>query len=146
MKISELAEEAQCSVETIRYYEKEGLLPQPLRASNNYRQYDREHVDRLCFIRNCRTLDMNHSEIRALLALMEQQNSDCSSVNTLLDEHIAHVDVRIAELRVLKKQLNALRESCQQVQRIDACGILQGISDLETEARETKGQRHTHLG
>lgn len=145
MKISELAEQTQCSVETIRYYEKEGLLPLPQRAQNNYRQYGREHVDRLRFIRNCRMLDMNHIEIRALLGLMGQQNSDCSSVNALLDEHMAHVDVRIAELRELKKQLKALRESCQQVQGIDACAILQGISELETEAK-AKGERHTHLG
>ena len=67
MKIGELADMAQCTVETVRYYEKEGLLPAPARTTGNFREYGAEHVDRLCFIRNCRALDMSHSEIRTLL-------------------------------------------------------------------------------
>ncbi|EGF33422.1 Transcriptional regulator, MerR family [Oxalobacteraceae bacterium IMCC9480] len=143
MKIGELAQVAQCTVETVRYYEKEGLLAAPTRTAANYRSYNGAHVDRLRFIRNCRALDMTHQEIHALLGLMDQPAGDCSGINQLLDEHITHVDVRIAELSQLKQQLSELRDRCQSEQAVDACGILQGLASMETEP---KHERHTHLG
>ena len=143
MKIGELAQVAQCTVETVRYYEKEGLLPAPARTAANYRSYSDPHVERLRFIRNCRALDMTHEEIRTMLGLMDQPAGDCGGVNQLLDEHIAHVDVRIAELSQLKQQLSELRQRCQRDQPVDACGILQGLASMETEPRH---ERHTHLG
>jgi DNA-binding transcriptional MerR regulator len=63
MRIGELAQTAQCSVETIRYNEKEGLLPKPVRSANNYRIYGSNHLRRLLFIRNCRALDMSQKEV-----------------------------------------------------------------------------------
>ena len=143
MKIGELAKVAQCTAETVRYYEKEGLLAAPARTAANYRSYSCAHVDRLRFIRNCRALGMTHEEIHALLGLMDQPASNCSGVNQLLDEHIAHVDVRIAELSQLKQQLSELRQRCQSEKAMDACEILQGLSSMETEPRH---ERHTHLG
>ncbi len=142
MKIGELAQVAQCSVETLRYYEKEGLLPAPARTSGNFRKYGPTHVERLRFIRNCRALDMSHDEIRTLLQLANQPGEDCGSINTLFDEHIAHVDERIRELAQLKKQLAGLRKRCQIEQSVDACGILQGLAAMPTES---KPERHTHL-
>jgi len=129
MKIGELAQAAQCTVETVRYYEKAGLLEEPARTSANYRSYGPAHVERLKFIRNCRALDMTHDEIRALFVLSEQPANDCAGVNNLLDEHIAHVDIRIAELTQLKEQLGELRLRCQHEQSMDACGILKGFAD-----------------
>lgn len=143
VKIGELASAAQCTVETIRYYEKEGLLAEPTRTSANYRSYGAVHLERLRFIRNCRALDMTHDEIRTLLLLAEQPASDCGGVNKLLDEHISHVDTRITELIQLKQQLCELRQRCQQEQAMDACGILQGLTLMEPESRQEK---HTHLG
>ena len=143
MKIGELAQVAQCTVETVRYYEKEGLLSAPARTATNYRSYGNSHVERLRFIRNCRALDMTHEEIRILLALMDQPAGDCGSVNQLLDKHITHVDVRIAELSHLKQQLSELRQCCQREQAVDACGILQGLASMETVPRH---KRHTHVG
>lgn len=143
MKIGELAQVAHCTVETIRYYEKEQLLPEPERTAGNYRSYGQAHVERLRFIRNCRALDMTHGEIRTLLRLLDQSMGDCSGVNTLLDEHIGHVDARIAELQQLKLQLSTLRQQCLSSQPVEACGILHGLAEMETEARP---ERHTHLG
>lgn len=143
MKIGELAQIAQCTVETIRYYEKEALLPAPQRTAANYRSYGQAHVERLRFIRNCRALDMTHGEIHALLGLMEKPQDGCGAINHLLDDHIGHVDERIAELLQLKQQLTALRQQCQTEQSTDACGILHGLTVMETEA---KPKRHTHLG
>ena len=142
MKIGELARLGQCTVETVRYYEKAGLLPPAARTGSNYRHYGDAHVARLRFIRNCRALDMTHDEVRALLGLVDQPANDCGGVNRVLDEHIAHVDVRIRELKQLKQQLVALRQSCQGEQAVIACGIVQGLTTMETE---TKNQRQTHL-
>lgn len=69
MKIGELAKAANCLVETVRYYEREGLMTKPERTSNNNRVYQQAHLQRLCFIRNCRSLDMTHREIKGLIAM-----------------------------------------------------------------------------
>ncbi|MDA8258124.1 MAG: Cd(II)/Pb(II)-responsive transcriptional regulator [Betaproteobacteria bacterium] len=143
MKIGELANTAKCTTETIRFYEKAGLLPATGRTAGNYRRYDLTHVERLRFIRNCRALDMTHDEIRALLAMMDAPPEHCGAVNALLDEHIGHVDARIEELLQLKRQLSALQQQCQTKQALDSCGILRGLAAMETEAGR---KRHTHLG
>lgn len=143
MKIGELAQVAQTTVETVRYYEKEGLLPEPARTAGNFRLYGTEHVERLRFIRNCRALDMSHEEIHTLLDLADQPADGCGAINAVFDQHIAHVDERIRELTHLKAQLGALRERCVSEQAVNACGILQGLAAMETEA---KPERHTHLG
>jgi Cd(II)/Pb(II)-responsive transcriptional regulator len=129
MKIGELALAAQTPVETIRYYEREGLLPQAPRSDGNYRIYGPEHVERLAFVRHCRTLDMALDEIRVLLRFKDAPQADCGEVNTLLDEHIGHVATRIRELRQLEKQLKALREQCAGVHDTTHCGILTELAE-----------------
>jgi len=143
MKIGELASAARCSVETIRFYEKAGLLPAPARTEGNYRQYGQGHLDRLKFVRNCRNLDMTHDEIRALLGMVDHPAQDCGPINHLLDEHIAHVDVRLRELRDLRGQLTRLREQCQAAQAVDTCGIVRGLAHMETAPAVAHA---THLG
>ena len=143
MKIGELAQTAQCTVGTIRYYEKEGLLFAPERTAANYRIYGPAHIERLCFIRNCRSLDMTHDEIRTLLRMMDSPSDACGAINHLLDEHITLVDVRIHELAQLKSQLAALRTLCQIERSVDKCGILHGLTAIGTE---TKPLKSTHLG
>ena len=107
MKIGDLSAQSGTPVETIRFYEREGLLPKPSRTTSNYRIYEGPHVERLAFIRHCRSLDMALDEIRALLALQAAPNESCEAVNNVLDEHIEHVAQRIRELTALKKQLVA---------------------------------------
>jgi len=85
--IGMLAKRTRCQAETIRYYEREGLLPAPARSQGNYRQYDSTHVERLSFIRHCRSLDMTLDEIRALLDFRDAPTRDCADVSVLLDEH-----------------------------------------------------------
>ena len=143
MKVGELALVARCTVETVRYYEREGLLPAPERTAANYRHYAQAHLDRLRFIRNCRALDMTHAEIRALLETIDRPAADCRVINGVLDEHIEHVAARIDELRQLQDQLVTLRQRCQDERPIDACGIVQGLAAMETEARPP---RPSHLG
>ena len=143
MKIGELAQVAQCTVETVRYYEKAGLLPETVRTAGNFRVYGPGHLERLRFIRNCRALDMSHEEIHSLLGLADRPQDGCAAINTVFDEHIAHVNERIKELSNLKRQLQSLRARCHSEQGADACGILQGLAAMQTTA---KPERHTHLG
>lgn len=129
LKIGELAAQTGSSVETIRYYEQQNLLPQPARSAGNYRLYNDAHVKRLQFIRHCRSLDMTLDEIRTLLNFRDTPEENCAGVNTLLDKHIGHVADRIRELQALESQLQDLRSRCPAVQSTQACGILQGLAD-----------------
>lgn len=131
MKIGELAQQAQSSTETIRYYEKIGLLPKAQRLDNNYRHYTSTHLERLRFIRNCRSLDMTHDEIRQLLSFIDQPDQDCDPVTHLINEHLTHVDIRIKELIRLREQLQQLQNACAQTDHAYACGILEQLSHME---------------
>ncbi len=149
MKIGELAKLTDCQVETIRYYEREGLLPEPARSDGNYRLYTQAHVERLTFIRNCRSLDMTLEEIRSLLSLRDSPQDQCESVNALVDEHIQHVKARIDGLLVLQAQLLDLRQRCGEGPDIEQCGILQrlevsgSVVPSETEPSHV-GRSHGH--
>lgn len=129
MKIGELARLTSTSVETLRFYEREGLLPQPARTAANYRVYGADHASRVAFIRHCRTLDMALEEIRALLQFRESPQENCAGVNDLLDAHISQVVRRIAELRELERQLRALRHQCTDAGAAHGCGILKELAD-----------------
>jgi len=128
MRIGELAKRADCPVETVRYYEKEGLLPVPQRSGANYRDYGASHLERLAFIRRCRSLDMSLPEIRQLLEAVERPGADCAPVDALLDEHIGHVAARIAELQALKDELDAIRAHCAGGHPAKACGIVASLA------------------
>ncbi|WP_020654124.1 Cd(II)/Pb(II)-responsive transcriptional regulator [Massilia niastensis] len=127
MKIGELAERSGCPVETIRYYERVGLLMPPERSSNNYRSYHQRHGERLQFIRHCRALDMTLDEIRVLLDFRDHPEQDCLGVNDLLDRHIGDVAERIAALSALETQLRELRSRCVVTDAASSCAILQAL-------------------
>ncbi|MDP9123425.1 MAG: Cd(II)/Pb(II)-responsive transcriptional regulator [Pseudomonadota bacterium] len=143
MKIGELATATGTQIETIRYYEREGLLPQPARTEGNYRIYDEPHANRLLFVRHCRALDMNLDEIRILLRFRDTPVGDCGEVNALLDEHIGHVQQRMKELRNLDRDLRALRVLCTEAQEASQCGILNGLSSA---AITGAGRAPSHVG
>ena len=145
MKIGELAKVTGSPVETIRFYEREGLLPPAERTEGNYRIYGQDHAERLAFIRNCRNLDMTLNEIRALHRFKEAPTENCGEVNALLDEHIGHVADRIRELRALEKNLKTLRQQCQEANASKDCGILQGLSEgKESVSRRSQHSAHVH--
>lgn len=143
MKIGELAKRTGTQVETIRYYEQEGLLPAPARSDANYRLYGTEHLERLQFIRACRSLDMTLDEIRGLLVFRDTPEENCGEVNAMLDQHIHHVADRILELQALQKQLEKLRSQCQNTQAAKDCRILQTLSDADACVPKNLG---THRG
>lgn len=101
MRIGELGKKADCLVQTVRFYESEGLLPEPARSEGNFRLYDEVHLQRLLFIRRCRAKDMTLDEIRQLLNLRDRPELGCGEVNALVDAHIgasADQDEGIARL------------------------------------------------
>lgn len=129
MKIGDLAQHAGCTVETVRYYEKEGLLPVPERTGGNYRVYQDRHLECLLFIRHCRALDMSHEEIRRLLHWRDHSAEPCDEVNALIDRHIHKVSARIQSLQSLDAQLRSLRQRCNAGREVKYCGILQELND-----------------
>jgi Cd(II)/Pb(II)-responsive transcriptional regulator len=145
VKIGELAMATHSQVETIRYYERQGLLSRAPRSDGNYRIYSDEHVQRLGFIRHCRALDMTLDEIRVLLRFKDAPGDDCSDVDTLLDEHIEHVAARVRELKQLQKLLVALREQCSAVRDTGHCGILAGLSQRMGTPRRAKRPGEGHV-
>jgi len=141
MKIGELAARAGCDVQTVRFYEREGILHEPGRDASGYRRYDEEQVQRLQFVRHCRGLGMSLDEIRVLMQSKDDPGADCGDVNALLDEHIGHVSQRIKELRLLEKQLKELRRRCAAARTADQCGILSGLSEAAQEPAATAKKR-----
>ncbi len=124
MRIGELGQTAGVDVETIRYYEKAGLLPPPARSSNGYRAYGSTHLERLAFIRHCRALDMPLADIKRLLAFSERPQADCGDINVLIDAQLARVRARLKSMRALEHQLTALRSTCDARHTAGECGIL----------------------
>lgn len=147
MKIGELAAATATSIESIRFYEREGLIPAPNRTASNYRSYEDEHVQRLAFIRRCRSLDMALDEVRQLLRFKDTPSADCGDVNTLLDAHIRHVAERVVELRALEKELVGLRARCKTADAGASCEILKELS--QGEATKDGGSQRSavaHVG
>lgn len=142
VKIGDLARRTQCPAQTIRYYEREGLLPPPARTAGNYRLYGPVHIERLSFIRNCRTLDMALDEIRQLLRVRDAPQENCGAAHRLLDEHIAHVGTRISELQSLERQLKGLRRECSPAREERECGILNGLGRRKVGGPGKKSAAH----
>ncbi|MCY1171819.1 HTH-type transcriptional regulator ZntR [compost metagenome] len=128
LRIGELAKRADCQVQTIRFYETEGLLLEPARSEGNFRLYDENHLERLLFIRRCRSRDMTLDEIRNLLRFRDRPELDCGEVNELIDAHIVQVRSKIRELKALEQQLIELRRSCDTVRSARECGVLHGLA------------------
>lgn len=147
MKIGELARKADCPVETIRYYEKEGLLQAPLRdIENNYCRYNNTHLEKLLFIRRCRSLDMTHEEIRALLLAMNNHGKDCGPIDAIISAHLTHVQHRIKELIALEIQLKELNNYCSSDRSVDECGIVQKLTADEENGDLPLTVPTDHLG
>ncbi|HEX5685800.1 MAG TPA: Cd(II)/Pb(II)-responsive transcriptional regulator [Ideonella sp.] len=142
MRIGELARASGTPIETIRFYEREGLLPAPARTEGNYRIYGSAHAERLSFIRQCRNLDMTLDEVRTLLGFRDSPQSDCGEVNLLLDAHIEHVAERIRELKTLETELRSLRARCKSPHATADCGILQGLESAAGRANKPAKGKH----
>lgn len=131
MRIGALSRATGVDIETIRFYEKSGLLPGPERSDNGYRDYRQEHLERLAFIRHGRALDMSLADIALLLASLNSRDpAQLASVDGLVDAQLARVRARLASMHALEQQLMALKSRCdgQHAQHGgQGCGILEEL-------------------
>lgn len=110
-QIGELSAISEVSTQTIRYYERAGVLPEPERAPNGYRIYDQDDVDRLRFVRSARALDFSLDDIQEILELRDQGTAPCTYVMGLMEEQVSAIDDRIRELERLRAELKRLHEA-----------------------------------
>lgn len=134
LTIGQLASGTNTKVETIRYYERIGLLPAPRRTAGNYRSYRGEHLNRLSFIRRARYLGFSLSQIRGLLSLADQRDRPCSSVDAIAREHLAEVDRKVADLTALRRELDSIISQCGHG-TIAECRIIEALSPTLTSSR-----------
>lgn len=112
--IGALARRTRCNIETIRFYEKIGVLPKPARTEGGHRVYGEGHVERLTFVRRARELGFTLEEVRVLLRLAETSDAPCVDVKDLAAIHLADVKAKIADLRAMQKALTALVARCEE--------------------------------
>lgn len=132
LTIGHLARQTGTKVETIRFYEKSGLLPAPARTEGNYRSYDDKHLNRLSFIRRARDLGFSLDQIRALLALADERGSSCAAVDQIAKEHRAEVERKIADLMSLKRELDRMIDQC-------GCGVVADCRIIDTLSPQETG-------
>jgi Cd(II)/Pb(II)-responsive transcriptional regulator len=127
VKISDLSRATGVDVETIRYYEKAGLLPPPARQANGYRSYAASHLERLAFVRHCRALDMPLEDVRRLLRVVDGAPDPAGGTDAVIDAQLQRVRARLKSLRALERQLAQLRRQCDADHASHGCGILQEL-------------------
>ena len=110
--IGSLSKGTGCKIETIRYYERIGLLPKPPRSQGGHRLYEEEHLKRLTFIRRSRELGFTLHEVRGLLRLVDGGEYSCAEVKALTLDHVAEVRRKLADLRKVKRVLEAMAAEC----------------------------------
>lgn len=125
MRIGDLARQAGVDVQTVRYYEREGVLDEPVRSAAGYRIYDLQHLQRLNFVRHCCSLDMSLAEIKRLIELSRGDVSvSCDEVDLLVRGHLEKVRAKRAAHEALEARLSALSTQCASGQRVADCRIL----------------------
>ena len=131
MLIGQLSDRSGVKLETIRYYERSGLLPPPPRTASGYREYRPDHLRRLVFLRRSRQLGFSIKEVQDLLNLASQPDRVCKDVTRLAAAHVASVKAKIHELQRLQRALEKLVCACPGKARIADCGILEALADSE---------------
>lgn len=126
MRIGKLAEATGTKAETIRYYEREGILPAADRTDSNYRDYSPGHLATLAFVRRARELGFSMAQVRQLLALSDHDDKPCEDVDRLVQQQLGEVERRIADLTSLRNELSQMARSCNG-ERIGECRIVESL-------------------
>ena len=109
---SDLARATGCNLETIRYYEKIGIMPDPPRSAKGYRSYDNAHVKRLKFVMRSRDLGFSLEEVRGLLGLVDDRSRTCADVQLIAEDHLTDVQAKIADLQRIERVLSDTVARC----------------------------------
>ena len=128
LTIGRLAREGGCKVQTIRYYEQIGLMPEPARTEGNQRRYGLRHAQRLAFIRHARELGFPLEAVRELLSLSDDKDRSCAAADAIAKDHLVAVERRIARLTALKSELERMIEQCRGG-RIANCRVIEVVAD-----------------
>ena len=128
-----LARRAGVKVETVRWYERVGLIDPPARTGSNYRSYDAAAVSRLGFIRRARDLGFSLDQIRELLDLSSNRERGCETIDALAREHLAQVEGKLADLAILHRELSAVISSCSGGS-VGECRIIEALSPRRADA------------
>ena len=129
--IGDMGKATATKIETIRYYEKIGLLPKPARTSSNYRDYGQAELGRLSFIRRSRDLGFSLDQVRALLGLSDDKSCDCAGIDRIANQHLLEVDRKIADLRALRRELKAVIDSCDGG-TVAECRIIEALGPVSS--------------
>ncbi len=111
--IGSLSRDTGCNIETIRYYERIGLMPKPPRSKGGHRLYEKDHLKRLSFIRRSRDLGFTLEEVRGLLRMIDGHDYTCDEVKVLTLNHLHEVQQKIADLRRLERVLKTMAAECE---------------------------------
>ncbi len=125
----QLARASGVGVQTVRYYERIGLLRSPPRTAGGYRQYDSSDVQRLRFVRSAQELGFTLAEIQDLLALRVEPGKSCAAVADTADRAMARVDDKVRELKAMRRALSRLRIACDEQSPTGDCPILEALED-----------------
>ena len=126
--IGALSKRTKVNIETIRYYERIGILPAPPRGAGGHRVYSHDHLSRLSFVRRSRELGFSLDEVRGLLQLVEGGRYSCAEVKEIALDHLAEIRGKIADLRRLERALADLSDRCLDGAAPD-CPIIGALSD-----------------
>lgn len=137
-RIGEVATRTGCSPESIRHYEKLGLLPPPKRSEQGYRHYDQAALERIGFIRHGRNLGLDLHSIQELLALSDHPDTDCGAADDIATRHLQHLEARIAKLQALAEELRQVVHQCRGGKAAD-CQIIQTLYDHPPACTERGG-------
>ena len=138
LKIGKLAQAAEVNFETVRYYERIGLMPRPTRTKGGHRHYGHEHLRQLTFIRRARELGFRIEEIRSLLALNKSRNGSCADVKAIAARHLADVREKISALTKLERTLAVLIEGCTEARSL--CPILDMLDSEMPPRRDARAR------
>ena len=130
LMIGDLAAATATKVNTIRFYEEIGLMRPAARTASNRRTYGDEDLRRLRFIRNARALGFDTAEIRSLLALGDRPRDDCGTVSEIARGHLSAIEIRIGQLKRLKRELARMTEACEGG-AASACSILEALAGAD---------------
>ena len=136
LSVGELAARAGCKPETVRYYEKEGLMPAPARTEGGHRQYGADQLARLRFIRRGRELGFAVEQVRELLGYVDESGRSCGEVKMLAVRHIEEVERRIEDLQRMLRSLREMVLYCQGDRyTVENCPIIQALAGTEPGGR-----------
>ena len=127
MKIGEIAAATATKVETVRFYEKSGLLPPPARTQGNYRSYDTSHLQRLSFIRRARQLGLSLDDVRELLALADDKEQSCEAVDAIASSHLKVIEQKLADLNQMATELKRMIGQCHKG-KVGECLIVETLA------------------